>query len=98
MKWNERKNAQVIVIPHGELPPYHKATRTLRKAQYVKFGDVLDSTNPHAFTQEKKCQHQICRVLYSEFTADEAEVIDESGHVWGIRFSNFKDWQIVEVG
>lgn len=96
MKFSERKNASVIVIPHDEMPVYHRNTKPLRKVVYVKFGKVVDG-NPNAFTQERQCEYQICRVLYSDFTIDEAEVIDQTGNVWGVRFSNFKEWSIVEV-
>ena len=96
MKFCERKNAPVIVIPHDEMPVYHRNTQTLRKPVYVKFGKVVDG-NPKAFTHERCCEYQICRVLYSDFTLDDAEVIDQAGNVWCVRFSNFKEWSIVEV-
>lgn len=80
---------KTIDINIENIPFYHKQGAKNGNT-YVKFGDVKNSNNPYAYTEEKRVANKICRVLCPNKTLDNALVISDDGTVWKVWFSNFK--------
>lgn len=59
------------------------------KAEFFLLGDVLESSNPYAYVQERQCAHHIVRKVGRGIY--EIHVIRDDCTCWTINLSRFKE-------
>lgn len=79
-----------VELSFNKLPIFHQIGAK-HGHTYIKLGEIKKSYNPNAFTEERRCQNKICRLLTPEKVIDKALLIDDNGYLWSVYLSNFKE-------